>query len=166
MRRKESRMCIITVCEPCWYNVHYFRGQGPKIDTRNFTVLVKNSISFPQMKQNYHVWVCHHHTCSVIFSHVHSFSFSFIVPVKLFHVCSLSLSLSQSQYTTWSNSRFSKELYIQQSEGRSCPIFSLGQIVGMINQSESFYDDLATLTCIKYTAFLSWEREKGSNMRS
>ena len=28
--------------------------------------------------------------------------------------------------------------------GKTCPIFTLGQIVGMINGNESYYDELAT----------------------
>ena len=93
-------------------------------------------------------------------------SFSLMCTVFLFHslylssssmfVLSLSLSLSRN-IPPEATPDFLKNCTFNNTtpEGRSCPIFSLGQIVGMINQSESFYDDLATqVTCIKYTAFL------------
>lgn len=34
-----------------------YSKEGPKVDTQNFTVLIKNSISFPQLDKNYRVLV-------------------------------------------------------------------------------------------------------------
>ncbi|XP_003384136.1 PREDICTED: P2X purinoceptor 4-like [Amphimedon queenslandica] len=81
--------------------------EGPIIDTKDFTVLVKNSISFPKLDSSYRV---------------------------------RNIPERANNKSYLSGCQFDPDSEM----GLFCPIFSLKQIVDMINSSDGYYESLAT----------------------